>query len=81
MIFFYTKNDEWFLDSSIDIKQDDSLMRFDKMETHAEYSLPLTSQGSLREVMESCFLFFFFIVYRHWSIPFIRHFSVDFEFF
>lgn len=57
MTFFYTKNDEWFLDSSIDIKQDDSLMRFDKMETQAEYSLQLTSQGSPREAMEGCFLF------------------------
>lgn len=42
MIFFYTKNDEWFLDSSTDIKREDSLMRFDKMETYAEYSLQLT---------------------------------------
>lgn len=45
MIFFYTKNDEWFLDSSIDIKQEDSLMRFGKMETYVEYSLQLASQG------------------------------------
>lgn len=53
MIFFNTKNDEWFLDSSMDRKQEDSLMRFDKMETYAECSLQLTWQGPPREAREA----------------------------
>lgn len=40
-------------------------MRFDKMETYAEHSLQLTSQGPRREARGLFPSFPFFIVYRH----------------
>lgn len=73
MTFFYTKNDEWFLDSSIDIKQGNPLMRFDKMETYAEYSLQLMSQGPSwggYRFGHGVFIIIILIVYRRWTISF-----------
>lgn len=48
---------------------------------YAEYSFQLTSQGPSQRSKRGFSFFFFFIVYRRWSISLNHHFSVDFEFF
>lgn len=53
------------------------LMRFDKMETYAEYSLQLTSQGP-QEAIENFSLASFLLFIG--TVIFNRHFSVDFHF-
>lgn len=72
------------MDSSIDIKQENPLIRFDKMETYAEYSLQLMSQGpSWGEYGFGCGVFYYYFdclqALNHLfqlSLPF----SMDFEF-
>lgn len=82
--FFNTKNDEWFLDSSIDIKQENPLMRFDKMETYAEYSLQLMSQGPSRggDGFGHWVFYYYFDCLRALNHLFqlLLPFSMDFEF-